>query len=315
MTTADPVGGLRVVTATARNVRRRNEDAIGLDGWVLFGDRMGEPMETRLRTFGLRPLSVAVTDGLGGAPDGHHAARIGAQVLTSPEEDADAAPHWLVDRFRRADTAIREAGAESGRRGMACTAALLLVYADGRAVAANVGDTRVYRLKDTYVGLLSEDHRINHAESSVSRCLGGARTSTADPTVYDDPLPVRPRDRLLLCSDGLHDAVDDAGIAAALSRPDPLVAADSLIRTAVASGHGDNITVALVDVVGQPPKSAYAGATARRATAGWSDEPVCRAPRAESWLSRLTADGMAAAVGGLKPAWIRGQMTNSATAS
>lgn len=268
MTTDGPVGGLRVVSATARNARHRNEDAIGLDGWVLYGDRTGEPLETRLRMAGPRPLSVAVTDGLGGAPAGHHAARMGAQVLSSAESDADPAPDWVAARFRRADAVIRAAGATAGRSGMACTAALLTVHGDGRTVAANVGDVRVYRLKDTYAGLLTEDHRINRAESSVSRCLGGVRQCTADPTVYEDPLPVRPRDRLLLCSDGLHDAVQDAGIAAALGLPDPLAAADGLIRAALAAGHGDNVTIAIVDVVGNPPRPAHTAAPARRVPVG-----------------------------------------------
>ena len=65
-------------------------------------------------------------------------------------------------------------------------------------------------------------------------------------------LDVRIGDRLLICSDGLTDLVDDARIAAVLRAQDPEAAAAALTRDALSAGGRDNITCVVLDVINGP---------------------------------------------------------------
>ena len=88
----------------------------------------------------------------------------------------------------------------------------------------------------------------------ITRALGGPRLETADYFV----LPIRPADRLLLCSDGISGLVDDPEIATILTQsPDPRDAADRLVAAALEAGGDDNATAVVVDVVGLVPDQAY----------------------------------------------------------
>jgi PPM family protein phosphatase len=71
--------------------------------------------------------------------------------------------------------------------------------------------------------------------------------ATLDPRV--EGFPAAPGDRLLLCSDGLSDAIDDAQITRVLAIADRDVCAHALIEQALAAGGRDNITVVVADVV------------------------------------------------------------------
>jgi protein phosphatase len=62
-------------------------------------------------------------------------------------------------------------------------------------------------------------------------------------------VPARPGDRLLLCSDGLSDAIDERQIASLLAEPDAASAADALVRAALEAGARDNVTVVVADAV------------------------------------------------------------------
>src|SRR5574337_1288424 len=58
-----------------------------------------------------------------------------------------------------------------------------------------------------------------------------------------------PGDRVLLCTDGLHDAVDDASLAAVLfAHPDPTKACAALIDTANQAGGPNNITALVINI-------------------------------------------------------------------
>jgi protein phosphatase len=59
-----------------------------------------------------------------------------------------------------------------------------------------------------------------------------------------------PGERLLLCSDGLTDMVDEADVEAFLARPGTLPEkARGLVDLALAGGGGDNVTVVLCECV------------------------------------------------------------------
>jgi protein phosphatase len=136
---------------------------------------------------------------------------------------------------------------------------------DGERIAVvNVGDSRVYLLHDDEFIQLSEDHSLveemvrdgqltpdeaaDHPRRNVlTRALG------VDAEVNVDSWSVEPHpgDRFLLCSDGLFNELHDDQISAVLRRLGaPGEAARELVRLAADAGGRDNITVVLVDVLG-----------------------------------------------------------------
>ncbi len=150
---------------------------------------------------------------------------------------------------------------DPNRTGMGTT--LTAVYTDGRRVAlAQVGDSRAYLLRGGELRQLTTDHTLVQAMVDAGRLTAEqARTSPHRNIVVrslgaeHDPEPdiawleVESGDRLLLCSDGLSDLVDDAEIATHLAASTCQDAVEQLVAAALAAGGKDNVTCIAADVV------------------------------------------------------------------
>lgn len=145
----------------------------------------------------------------------------------------------------------------------------------------NIGDSRIYLLRDGEIIQLSRDHslveellrdgaisaeeaRVHPQRNIITRSLGVDIDVRAD---IGTLLPFT-GDRFLLCSDGLSNEVGDDQMAAVLRRlADPDEAAAELVRLANEHGGRDNITVVIVDVVDD-------GGRALAASEALADEPT-----------------------------------------
>ncbi len=141
------------------------------------------------------------------------------------------------------------------------TTVVAAVISNSRAVIAHLGDSRAYLYRDRLVDRLTSDHTVVQAvmdageltaeqaahhpsRSVVTRHV--LMTPPANPDVR--ALDLRPGDRILLCSDGLHGLVDDATLAAILADyPDPAAACQALIDAANHAGGPDNITAVVIN--------------------------------------------------------------------
>ena len=94
--------------------------------------------------------------------------------------------------------------------------------------------------------LTPEEARRHPQRSLVVEALDGDPERTA-PAVAT--LAARPGDRLLLCSDGLSDSVDDDAIAGTLRIRDRDACAEALVALALEAGARDNVSVVVADVV------------------------------------------------------------------
>ena len=145
--------------------------------------------------------------------------------------------------------------------GMATTLTFAYIRGDEMYVA-NVGDSRVYlahgdmiqQITDdhTYVndlvkmGAITKDEAHLHARKNVITRAIGANANN-EPDCFS--VPVEKGDRILLCSDGLYDEVDDDTILAVLNRYDDMkVCAEDLVYMANENGGNDNISVICVDL-------------------------------------------------------------------
>jgi protein phosphatase len=202
---------------------------------------------------------AVVADGMGGHQAGEVASSLAVDVVC---REYSASEGGVAERLEKAlQAANAEIYAQSASRqalggmGTTCTA---LALVDGEAWAAHVGDSRIYLVRDGAIYRMTEDHSAvmdlvkkgilsseqarRHADRNVLlRAMGHQEKLEVD--IWREQFPVQPGDRFVLCSDGLHDPVDDEEIKDAVLRLDPGAACAELIRLARERGGFDNISV------------------------------------------------------------------------
>lgn len=219
----------------------------------------------------------AVADGMGGHNAGEVASALATSLLLERAAGQTLTPEWFVDAITVINRTIHESAAESTeRRGMGTTiCALALVQpqeesSEPQQVAlANVGDSRIYLARSGTFRQLSVDHsyvqelvtegliteeeaRVHPRRNIVTRALGIDDRVAVDSWL----IPLFAGDRFILCSDGLVDEVPTADIAAlAAQQKEPQIIADALVALAKRNGGRDNITVVVVDAIGDTPQS------------------------------------------------------------
>lgn len=211
-----------------------------------------------------------VTDGMGGHRGGALASRIVAEDLpvmienklgeirpSSPRAVRSLFKRTIVEQSRQLQM---EAESETGYKGMGATLVLLLLMG-GRAYIANLGDSRIYRLRNNEFLQLTKDHSVvselldkgkidiaeaqDHADAGQITHYMGMEEKV---TPFVRTFALKKDDRLLLCTDGLTDMVDDKSIAAILaSKAGCQAACDALVAAANTAGGCDNITAVVVD--------------------------------------------------------------------
>lgn len=238
-------------------VRDRNEDSVLVITAMHGGDEA-------LPSLGL----FVVADGMGGHHAGEVASSIAARVaahrimqwsylpsLLSAERDAGhpALTEALTDAVQAANRAV---GRDVPGGGTTLTCALLV---GTQAYLAHVGDSRAYTLTSEGLEQMTRDHSLvdrliqrgnltpeeaaEHPQRNVLyRAVGQASTLDVDTHVRR----FRHGDCLLLCSDGLWNAVSEAVMVDLIREaPSAQAACEALIGVANQAGGRDNITVIL----------------------------------------------------------------------
>jgi serine/threonine protein phosphatase PrpC len=212
---------------------------------------------------------MVVADGMGGHAAGEVASRLAISALVGL---ALHIPDWIFwvdtehapEMERRAREAVQQVGSmliergnqDSALRGMGSTLTAARSY--GRdLLIVHVGDSRAYLCRAGRLERLTRDHTYAQmlvdtgqvapddvALSGVRHILINALGGTAEHVEVDvDLLRLEDGDRLLLCSDGLTDCVDDDTIAATLGPTQPSKeACQQLLQLALDGGGRDNIT-------------------------------------------------------------------------
>jgi PPM family protein phosphatase len=198
-------------------------------------------------------------------------------------EGWDGADHLRAAAFRGEDAIAEQVALRPELDGMATTLTAVFLQRDHRVVLLHAGDSRGYLFRDRRLYQLNKDDtfvqslvdaralspdeaRLHPQRNIVLRALTGrdTRFSLASWTV-------RPGDLLLLCSDGLSDALSDDVIAEVMSSLSSTEeCAERLIGQALSRGARDNVTCIVAHVVEGPPHidlsssaQPYLGAEAR----------------------------------------------------
>ncbi len=211
--------------------------------------------------------TYAVVDGMGGHEAGEQAAEIAVERIRARlERQSGTVEQRLREAIALANNAIYEAAEEHPEwAGMACVLTAAVIE-DGHATVGHVGDSRLYRIRRGAIekvtsdhspvgeredaGELSETEAMNHPRrNEVFRDVGSqVRTPDEENFIEIRRIPFEPDAALLLCSDGLSDAIPAARILEIVERNagERERAAAELIRAATATGK-DNVSVVLVE--------------------------------------------------------------------
>jgi serine/threonine protein phosphatase PrpC len=240
----------------AGRVRRFNEDAVAAD------------QESGI---------AVVADGMGRNRAGEVASRMARDIvlagLRAAANEAQSEPGQAIGQvLEKANRSIFEAARDNpSYRGMGSTLALLL-FRGARVSLAHVGDSRVYRLREGQLSLLTRDDTLLSDQVELGLIspqeAGGSRNrhlvtqalgikEELSPRLREEDL--RPDDVFLVCSDGLNEMVEESDIELIVSslHMNLRLAAKHLVQLANDNGGLDNVSVVLVkvgaDVAGPPP--------------------------------------------------------------
>lgn len=216
---------------------------------------------------------LIVADGVGGAKGGREASQWVTRVaveryydMTGPDLGAD-----LRAAIEAANNSLYQYNLSTGTGEAGCTTAAAAIHGNILHVA-NVGDSRVYLLRDGQITQLTRDHTLAQQKADagiisqeqvetdpgkhvLTRSMGAAQTVQVD---LFPPLQLVAGDTVLLCSDGLTDMLKNVEIARLIGNHPPKRATQRLIAAANQRGGVDNISTVIARV-GSAPTSAGGG--------------------------------------------------------
>ena len=235
-------GGIGMSVATRTHigrVRKNNEDSLLLE----------------------RPYLFAIADGMGGYNAGEIASKLALDKLKAEKDDLyGKAGFALVSKLYQVMRDINnevydKARTGSSFEGMGTTLSGIYFTGAGKGYVFNVGDSRVYLLRNHKLEQITRDHSLvaemvehgkltreeafNHPQKNMlTRGIGVEEDVNGDVFVVD----VYEDDIILLCSDGLTDMLHDKEIEERLLVSDTEDAADALLSAALEKGGRDNIS-------------------------------------------------------------------------
>lgn len=209
---------------------------------------------------------LAVADGMGGHQRGEVASQIAIDLLNDlfardrPEDVAQA----LKQAYRRANEAIFQQAALAPDQGPMGTTLVSAVITGKYVTIANVGDSRAYLVRANQLTQITQDHSLvaeqvaqgqlteDAARRSPQRNIITQSLGTNDtldrrmPSIYE--LVLLPEDRLLLCSDGFFDVLEQDDYVTNLVSNDAQGSASRLVALASERGTTDNVSAVTVAV-------------------------------------------------------------------
>lgn len=175
-----------------------------------------------------RTTLAIVADGLGGHEAGEVASKQAVSTINNMLQATKPSENAIVDAITQANHDIY--ALQNPAKKMRTTVAALWI-SSGLAIAANVGDTRIYQFRDGRIIYQSVDHSVAQMavlvgelhpddirksldKNKLIRVLGDA----TPPKVDSQVLSVQSGDRFLICSDGFWGVVTEHEMLASITR-------------------------------------------------------------------------------------------------
>lgn len=160
------------------------------------------------------------------------------------------------------DEINREAAQRNQKSG---TTIVMMLVKEGRALLANVGDSRIYRLRNGKLEQMSVDHskvqrmismgiltpeqaKTDPSRHVITQYLGMPSEIKVSPYILSE-VELHKGDVYVLCSDGLTDMVEDDQMEAILKEKErPKEAVQELLKAALENGGRDNVTIMILRI-------------------------------------------------------------------
>ena len=247
--------GLKIVIHGITDVgqsREHNEDAISWDtrlGLALLADGMGGHNAGEV-------ASILAVDSI----------KTSLADVVTPEIVASGVVDYkeaVVDAVSFANREINEQSLENPEYAGMGTTLVLVLFLNNGVIYAHVGDSRIYRFRNSKLQRLTSDHSLvqemidngylSHEEAKestsrnlITRALGISEEVDVD--IANETTEIG--DVYLLCSDGLTDLVSDQEISDVIknNRDDLEMVSRTLVDLANQKGGNDNISVVLAAI-------------------------------------------------------------------
>lgn len=241
---------------------KNNEDRFGVSAFSL-GDEAATPV-----------LLAVLADGIGGHRAGEIAAEMVVDIVSQRVSASDGSNPvgTLLEAIQTASQEIHtKSQVETGSKGMGATVVCTWISGD-RLYTASVGDSRIYLMHEGRIRQITKDHSwiqeaidsgiltpeqaVGHPNAHViRRYVGSPQPPEVDFRLYlndqesdeqalaHQGIRLKNGDKLLLCSDGLSDLVEEDEILTMLEQNTLEDATQKLIDLANERGGHDNITI------------------------------------------------------------------------
>jgi protein phosphatase len=212
---------------------------------------------------GKLPNLFIIADGMGGHKAGDLASRFTVNHLVNLIEESEYRdPVTIISHaIRQVNTMLVAKAAESTDYNGMGTTLVVATIEDHVLKVANVGDSRLYMVNEEInqitrdhslveemvsIGELNRNEARHHANKNIiTRAIGGS--NEVEPEIF--AIDLLDGDKILMCTDGLTNMVEDGDILKVINHSDSTrEACETLIEQANANGGRDNITALLIEV-------------------------------------------------------------------
>lgn len=238
--------------------REQQQDAFGFSNMenIAFQDHGG--------------MVAIVADGMGGMIQGQAASNIAKDSFLRAYElktPAESIPKALIRCLETANREVVDKARQQNLLGRMGTTLIAVVCVDDGLYLVSVGDSVAYLLRPPEIIRLNRFHTrgddLSHQVRSgnvtpdqakrdpdrhaLTSFLGLEKLDCFDATLRPDPIPSRSGDRIVICSDGLSNALTEEQILH-LAKGQPQQAAETLVQKAIARRlpNQDNVTVLVI---------------------------------------------------------------------
>lgn len=221
----------------------------------------------------------AVADGVGGYEGGEIASRMAIDITLQTYRESPlewGAAKRLYRAITRANIGIHDKALTVPELSRMATTMTAVAVEKGMLSAVHIGDCRLHLIRNSQISVVTKDHTMvadrvrlgmmtaarakTHPERGMLlRSLGRELIASIDRIT----MPLIERDRLILCSDGLYNVLEDHELEALTRDLDADSACRTLIETANQRGTADNVTCAVFRM------TSHTGHTS--STGGWRD--------------------------------------------
>lgn len=235
------------------HVRDNNEDMASVGMYLIRDNSLNMDKEVSED----ENFCLLVSDGMGGHESGEYASQFTLETLRAFLLDKS-----LTHQNPMSDLALKikdistrlnlKANEQHQGKAMGCTLTGL-IWMSGKTLLVNVGDSRTYRLRDGMLRQLTTDQTLHERDmvplpvgKALYNCIGAGCDTEA--YIQDISDRLMESDKILVCSDGLSDMLEDDAIERLLACGSPEESCTALIDAAKRNGGIDNVTAIVADI-------------------------------------------------------------------